>query len=359
MPSGSDPPPRAQTSPTGRPPPRTWLLLGEKAGDNAQARLVADALGWPYEVRTLRMRPEWVLGKPPVRPSLAHVDLERSDPLEPPWPELLITVGRRLSSAALWVQREAGGRTRLVLIGKPRRHARRFALVVASAPYRIGARSNVVRIGLPLVRVDPERVRAAAEAWRARLAALPRPLLAFLVGGPTKAMRFDAEVASALARRVAAEAAAAGGSLYVCTSRRTAPEIADAMEAALPPGTPFYRWRPDDPDNPYLALLGLADRFAVTADSITMLIEVARLARPLAIAPLPPRHRWLRALTRSRDLEAVARWLRAHGCAVLLGEPWREPTGRLDDDLAAVVARVRALFDFPPGSDPAAAATAK
>src|SRR5512147_1543061 len=108
--------------------PRTWLVLGEKNGDNAQVQRLAAALGWPCEVRRLRMRPEWVLGKPPVQPSLAHVDLARSDRLEPPWPDLVITVGRRLSSAGLWIRQRSGGRARLVLIGKPRRHLRRFDL---------------------------------------------------------------------------------------------------------------------------------------------------------------------------------------------------------------------------------------
>lgn len=358
MSSGADP--RAAVAPAGgRRAPRTWLLLGEKPGDNGQVRLLADALGWPYETRTLRMRPEWVLGKPPVRESLAHVDRERSDPLAPPWPELLVTAGRRLSSAALWVQRASGGTTKLVLIGKPRRHLRRFDLVVAPAQYRIGARPNVVRIGLPLVRVDTAAVAAAAAAWRERLAALPRPLLALLVGGPTKAVRFDAGVARALATRAAEQAAQAGGSLYVCTSRRTSAALLDAFADALPAGTPLYRWRPEDSDNPYLALLGSADRFAVTSDSVTMLVEVARLGRPLAVAPLPPRRSWLRALARSRDLDAVARRLVARGLAVEIGAPWRAPAGAIDDDVDAVVARVRALFDLPAGRGPEASSGAK
>src|SRR5690606_12502925 len=129
-------------------------------------------------------------------------------------------------------------------------------------------------------------VRAAADAWRERLAPLPRPLLALLIGGPTKAVRFDPDVARAIAKRAADDAAQAGGSLYVSTSRRTPEALADAVAEALPPATPLYRWGPDDPDNPYLPLLGLADRFAVTADSATMMVEVARLGRPLAIAAL-------------------------------------------------------------------------
>jgi hypothetical protein len=29
--------------------PRTWLLLADKRGDNAQAEALASALGWPCE----------------------------------------------------------------------------------------------------------------------------------------------------------------------------------------------------------------------------------------------------------------------------------------------------------------------
>jgi len=354
------PPRRALAPADARRAPRTWLLLGEKPGDNAQVRLLADALGWPCETRTLRMRPEWVLGKPRVRASLAHVDPARSDALAPPWPELLITAGRRLSSAALWVQRESGGATKLVLIGKPRRFLGRFDLVVAGEQYRLGARTNVARIGLPLVRIDPAAVRAAADAWRERLSALPRPLLALLVGGPTKAVRFDAAVARGLAARAVAETTRAGGSLYACASRRTPAPVLDALAAALPAGTPLYRWRPDDPDNPYRALLGLADRFAVTADSVTMMVEVARLGRPLAIAPLPPRRPWLRALTRSRDLDAIARRLVARGLAVELGEAWRPPAAPPpQDEVSEVVARVRALLGLPAGGRSEATPEAK
>jgi mitochondrial fission protein ELM1 len=328
-----------------RAPPRIWLLLGEKAGDNAQAQVLADALGWPSEVRRLRMRPEWVLGKPRVRATLDHVDLTRSDALEPPWPDLLVTVGRRLSSAALWIRAQSQGRTRLVLIGKPRRRLGDFDLVVASAQYRVPRRRNVVPIGLPLMRVDAAAVAAAAETWRPRLAGLPRPLVALLVGGPTKPVRFDAAVARDLVARVARAAAESGGSLYVCTSRRTPAAVIEALEAALPAGAQLYRWQAEDPDNPYLALLGLADRFVVTSDSVTMMVEVVRLGKPLAICRLPPRRRWLRAFTRSRDLDAVVRLLLREGLAVPLGAAWRAPTAP-PDELARVAARVRALVDL-------------
>ncbi len=55
------------------------------------------------------------------------------------------------------------------------------------------------------------------------------------------------------------------------------------------PSARLFAWGPQAGDNPYLALLGLADRFVVTGDSISMMVEVARLGRPLAIFPLPVR----------------------------------------------------------------------
>jgi mitochondrial fission protein ELM1 len=336
--------------PTLRPPepprtPRTWIVVGEKQGDNAQVRAIAAALGWPVEERRVAMRAKWVRGKPRVRASLDHIDPERSDAFEPPWPDLLITIGRRLSMVALWVREQSRGHTRIVLVGKPRRHARRFDLIVASAQYRVGDGRNVLRLGLPLMRVDAGAVAGAAAAWRGRLGSLPRPLTALLVGGPTKPARFDAGVARELGEQVRALLSESGGSLYVTTSRRTTAEVTDTLTAVLPREAVLFRWRPDATDNPYLALLGLADRFVVTSDSVTMMLEVARLGRPLAIFSLPFAHapfwQWV---SRGRDLDAIPRLLIAEGRAVRLGTPFRPASGTPPDELPRVAERIRALF---------------
>jgi hypothetical protein len=50
---------------------------------------------------------------------------------------------------------------------------------------------------------------------------------------------------------------------------------------------PRFDWHAPEGENPYAGLLALADRFVVTGDSISMQVEVARLAKPLEILPLP------------------------------------------------------------------------
>jgi uncharacterized protein len=354
-------------------PPRIWLLVGDKLGDNAQVQALADALGWPYEVRQVFPKPEWVLGKPRFRPGLEHLDASRSAKLEPPWPDLILTVGRRPSMAALWVQDRSGGRARIVLVGRPKRWADRFALIVAPGQFRIPPRANLVQLALPLMRADPARVAAAGEAWRERLARLPRPLTAVLVGGETKPFRFDAAVARGLLDELARLQARDGGTLYLSTSRRTRPEVAAALEAGLPPGARLYRWTAETgADNPYLGLLAHADRFVVTGDSVSMMVEVASLGRPLAIFPLPvgrgPADRARAALARlaggrlpggaahllhrlglagyARDLTEVHRLLFERGLAVPLGQPFRPPAGPLADELAGVAERIRGELAF-------------
>ena len=45
--------------------------------------------------------------------------------------------------AALWVQDQSGGRTRIVLLGRPKRWAERFALIVAPRQFKIPPRDNL------------------------------------------------------------------------------------------------------------------------------------------------------------------------------------------------------------------------
>lgn len=360
--------------------PRIWLLLAEKAGDNAQVEALASALPWPVEVRRIEIRSRWRVAKPRVRPTLDHVDIEASDPLEPPWPDLLVTMGRRTSSVALWIQQRSGGRTKIVLIGKPSGSADRMALMVGSAELLLPPLPQVLKIRLPLLRMDPERVAKAAERGRPRFEALPRPLIAFLIGGPTRPYVYDETVTQrllALARQVLDQ----GGTPYLTTSRRTPEALAEALERDLPEGARLYRWQADTPaeENPFLGLLGLSDGCVVTADSASMVVEVASLGRRLAILDLPvagwgrlelARRRLLRALFEpprgglidglrcglaraafrarlvwaSRDFRVLHEWLVDEGFAVWAGEEFVTPPGPLPDDRERVARRVRALL---------------
>jgi uncharacterized protein len=359
--------------------PSVWLVLSDKLGDSAQVRAIASALPWPCEERRIVVREPYILGKPGVRASLRHVDRERSDPIEPPWPDLVITIGRRMLMVAMWIRDQSRGRTKVVLVGRPRRCLGQLDLVIASKQYRLPRRDNVLHHTYPLMRVDEPAIAAAAAQWRSVFESLPRPLTALMVGGQTKSLCFDAAVAVDLAKATGDLVASAGGSLAVATSRRTPKDVVEALAVTLPSGAILHRWGADAGSNPYQALLGLADRFIVTGDSASMLVEIARLGKPLAIYPLPPSSwrssqplrrlghrlhpmneagggpRILRiigdALYRigilgyTRDLTALHDQLISDGLAVRFGDPFRPGGSRPPEELPGIVRRIRALVD--------------
>lgn len=358
--------------------PLIWYVVGDRLGDNGQVEALIEALDLPCERRYVRVKAPWIKGKPKVKPSLHHLDLEASDTLAPPWPDLLITVGRRLSMVAQWVQAQSGGRTRLVLIGKPSGSARPYKLIIVGPETQIPPGPRIMKIALPLLKVDDAKVQAAAQAWRERFADLPRPLVAFLVGGPTNPFVFNADVENRMLA-IAEQVSERGGTPYFTTSPRTPPAFTEAMRDRLPAAARLFEWRRDASDNPYHALLGLADSFVVTGESISMLVEVAKLRRPLAIFPLPMSvlgrldqirrnaARWLyqadgqdqrdglRAVIRriggllhllphTRDFLAVHKTLIEQGLAVPAGGDIPQPSGAIPSDLEQVVARIHKLL---------------
>jgi mitochondrial fission protein ELM1 len=331
---------------------RLWVLSVGKPGDDAQATLLADAVGWPYVVKRVGV-----------------------DPLEPPWPEVAVSFGRETELAARTLAARAAGAVRLVQLGRPHGPLAGLDLVVGLPQYELPEHPRIVRLPLPLQRVTPAAVARAAAAWTPPPGVrLDRPRIAVLVGGTTRPYVLDPPAARQLAEQVSAAARTAGGSLLVTTSRRTSPSVAETLAAALTAPSVLHRWSAGDPANPYLAFLGLADRIVVTADSASMLADAVSTGKPVEIFSLPRERRgrrWLRDAARAavwraagapavgrllaplvehlgvrprRDLAFLHAALIARGLAAPFGQPppLRE-SAPAADGLGAVAARVRAL----------------
>jgi hypothetical protein len=190
---------------------------------------------------------------------------------------------------------------------------------------------------------------------------MKQPVTALLIGGPTKPYYMDEAVISTLLQQLKKQLA--GGSLFITTSPRTPDAVVDYLQRHKPPGSTLYCWQPDDSNNPYFALLGLADHFVVTGDSLSMMVEIARLGKPLAIFPLPEQggciaraiRQAIMAIRRSlrylpggyfgytRDLGLTHQYLLDNGLASTVGQPFVSPRGAIEDQLSQVVARIKQL----------------
>lgn len=353
------------------------MLASKRAGDATQVLGLAEALGWPFEMKQLHFRRSNLFLAPPFTLSDAGIDRRRSPPLAAPWPDLVLASGRENEPVARWIRRESGDRARIVQVGRPWGPIATYDLVVTTPQYRLPTRANVLHNTAPLHRVTGERLSIASRQWAARLAELPRPMIAILVGGHSGPYALTRRGGERLAEEASILAARQGGSLVVTTSARTPEPARKALERELDCPHFFYRWQRGDADNPYFAFLALADEIIVTADSMSMVTEAvatgkrvhlfdlgegwgsmrSRAAKPENrpglrdwLEEFHPRAALYRCLLRvapprvTRDLRLVHRKLIATGRAVWLGEPVPAAPPQPLDDLARAVARVRALM---------------
>ena len=273
--------------------PVIWVFTSHKPGTNTQALGLADTFGWPYETKRLRFRGSTLWHKHIVgthRSTRLGLDTARSDPLGPPWPDLIITAGWQPARVARWVQRRSRGRTQLVVLGRQgSRPIRPTDISVACGYCCFPPHPRRIQTVVSLTRVRPQRLRRAADQWRPRMQPAAHPWIVALVGGSTVWHRFGPEEAREMGAALRMFAERLGGTVFASTSRRTGREETAALAVGLGSAHTVYAWQSDQQDNPYLGYLALADVLIVTGESESMLAEAAATDKPLYIYPLPER----------------------------------------------------------------------
>lgn len=315
-----------------------WVMTEGAAGMEGQASALAGALGFSNPVvKRVGLRAPWRwLPNHPVFAQLAAL-APGSDALAPPWPDLLVSCGRKAALLALAVKRASAGQTRLVHIQDPRTGAGYYnVLVVPEHDDRRGP--NVVVMRGSLHAITPERMRVAATDVLPLVAHLPVPRVAVLVGGSNRYYRMTPDWVRGFCRQLAAMVADRPCGLMVTSSRRTGPENVAALKSGLE-GLPAFLWSGAG-SNPYLGFLGLADAIVVTGDSVNMASEALATGKPVLVAELPGRSRRIERFFRSLEAEKFIRPFNGRL------ELWKsEPIFELPD----VAEQVRQRLEMHPG----------
>ena len=256
-----------------------WVLTPGHAGMENQAVGLAERIGLPFETKRVKPRRPWIWLPAGWWPApLASLPAD-NEPIAPPWPDLLITCGRRSVPFSLFIRRASGRRTFTVHIQNPKAAPRRFDLVVPPRHDRLSGRNVIETMGA-LHRVTRERLAAEAERFAPRLAHLRRPLVAVLIGGKSSAYRLTPAITASLCDRLAA----LNAGLAITPSRRTGAENIAVLHQRLAK-TGAEIWDFEGP-NPYFGYLGLADAIIVTSDSATMVSEACATGKPVYVVDL-------------------------------------------------------------------------
>ncbi len=353
--------------------PITWLLASHNIGDNNQTLALAEALGWPYETKSIVRRNNRLISKLVYNQllgiTLTGINRSRSSQLAPPWPDLVISASRTNEMVARWIGKMSGGHTRLVHLGCPKGPLNAFDLIITTPQHSPPERKNILAIELPLHRVSRDRLQKAAAKWRPKLSHLKRPYTVVLVGGNFGKFVLSRKVASRLGRLVNTLSLASGGSVLITSSARTPPAAYNELVRQLIVPVHVYHWNNSADDNPFYGYLALADQLVVTAESTSMLVEASATGKPLFMFELGgdqcdrtspgkgKRTGYLRWITKhfkprrfKRDRGKIYQLLISRGHASWLVEPLpankpsEAPSTIISCDLQHAVARVRQLF---------------
>lgn len=260
-----------------------WAVTTGAAGMRTQARGLAERVAGHVEEKTIGVRFPWHL-LPALAPSPAAMLDPALDRLEPPWPDLVVTCGRKSAAAGAVVRRASRGRTLVVHVQDPLTDPKAFDLVVAMPHDRVSG-PNVMKVDTALHDLTPEKLAEAAETWRAVFEPLGHPLLGVVVGGSTKANAFTLDHARVLLDRIAGVRAATEAGVAVTPSPRTPPEVLELIATTLANDPRAYVWNREGA-NPYRGILALADRLVVTSDSVSMISEAVSTPHPVEVFDL-------------------------------------------------------------------------
>ena len=251
------------------------LLLGSgKAGHEINAVGVAEALGASYEMKRVEPRRPFLWLSPfgPVDPRDAAL-------FKPPLPDIVLASGRVTVPYLRAFKRSGGARVFAVFLQDPR-FARASMDLIWVPEHDRHRGANVIATLTSPHPFSPRRLAAARAAPDARLAELPNPRCAIVLGGPSGAQHFTAADLTRMTEAVRA-IVGQGFSIMATPSRRTPPELLAAVREGLG-AAPGFVWDGSG-ENPYASILALADAVLVTGDSANMVGEATATGAPVYV----------------------------------------------------------------------------
>ena len=286
-----------------------WVITDGKIGDEVQCFGIAEELGLDPERRLIRPRPPWSWMTPwgPVDPREAP--RRPRSPVAPPFPDIAIAAGRRTVPYLRQVKQASAGRTFTIFVKDP--YTGTGTADVIWIPEHDKLRGdNVVVTLTPAHRLRPEIFAAARACPDPRIAALPQPRVAMVLGGKGVNHDFTSRDVASLAE-IAATIAATGASLMVTPSRRTPAEAVAAISATLSDEVAAGRAFVWDHEgvNPYAHILAHAQAIVVTGDSANMVGEATATGVPVHVyEPSGGHPKVTRYLDRLTEVGAIRRW---------------------------------------------------
>ena len=269
----------ASTAPRLPPGTTAWVLASGKVGHEVHCLGIARELGLEPVLKQVKPRALFAALTPfgPIDPrDGAH---RPGSLLAPPFPDLVFAAGRVTVPYLRYLRRVSGGRTFTIFLQDPRTGAGTADLLWVPEHDKLRGENVLVTLTSPHP-LRPHVLEAARREPDPRLANLPHPRVAMVLGGPSAHHRYEDKDVAALTA-IATSIAEAGYGVMVTPSRRTPASLVTALAQALE-GKAVFVWNGEG-ENPYSAMIALADSIVVTGDSVNMVGEALAGGVPVQV----------------------------------------------------------------------------
>jgi mitochondrial fission protein ELM1 len=262
----------------------TWTLTDGSAGMVSQVIGLAEALGFPATNKLVH-RQRWTGILPTNCTWRALMALTPdSDRLGPPYPDILVSCGRRSIALALALKKLRGDKIYTIHIQDPRCNCEALDTIIVPKHDRLRG-PKVLTTAWALHRLNQQKLATGKEQFQARVARYPGPYTTVLLGGSTRGNKIIDETIRSLVAMLQQTLAATPGSLLITPSRRTDLPILAALRVAFVDHPRVWLVDLATEENPYMGFLAHASTILATDDSVNMISEACYTGQPVYILP--------------------------------------------------------------------------
>jgi len=264
-----------------------WILGDERPGTVAQSIGLANEIG--FESKIIPLSYSFLAKLPNVflSSSLLRLKCEAAKNIKNQeyFPRLIISAGRRAAPIALHIKKKSGNKSKVIQIMNPNLNFKKFDLVVLPKHDGLDEKDfpNLVTTLGSLSKVNDKIISSEQEKFAPWFREIKKNKIALLVGGASKRTEFEEKSAAKLAKHASEVAQNMDATLLILNSRRTGAELNAAIKENLNCDHRFFDWLDTKNNNPYLAILGEADYFIITGDSVSMISECCSSGKPTYI----------------------------------------------------------------------------
>ena len=257
---------------------KIWGISNGSKGSDIQLEAISRALSHDVSYFHANLSFPWSAVAPYKIAELGVVGDKR---FKPPFPDMVIACGRRAVPAARYLKRRSAGKCFTVFLQNPIINPKVFDFVWAPAHDEVTG-DNVMTTILGPHGLTHESLKSEVASWQKRLSPsiVDGKIVGILIGGPNKYYDFDKLEMQNLASNLLM-LAQQGHRLIISLSSRSRDDYVNILRKTLAEHD-YYLWHGKG-DNPYKAILGIADHLIVTGDSVNMIGEACFPGVPVQV----------------------------------------------------------------------------